>query len=570
MALAGLPRHDSADALAPDLRRYKSAGYTGIWVEDDIVRWTEGPDPDQGFNGNWRLYNIFDFTLGSAAPLYRAYLLRLCELCREIGLEVYLSFWMPKLTVEFLEHLKREHPNAIGRSRNFKTDVPTLCMCPDGEGLPILREMVEKLMGDFPEIKGLKVATEDNVARNCDDLCPHAHGTSKASHAANMFEAVQLGMAAVRPDAKLLLYPWFWEDEFTETIVPRLKGDYLVVTKMAVDSRQDLGTLGPAEPAFDDTIVVEEPGATFMDWRERVGPGRIIDMVPTGNGMDGMFVQNPPHPGRLFRRLRKLGEMGVDRFLDFECGGHWQGSLEETVRLFPSSGHLTEEAFLAGVADAMYQRSAARPWAVRGWQAFDLGFGHLPIGLGDTGCRMYSGRFGFAWAMCIATPVLKGAFGGGDHEHAIHWFSPYNFFHGQLAVRLEVAFRRVLDQWVEASRCLAIADALEGGSGPSSGEAAAAEAYVICALSALNWCLAATMERPGGPNVYFDELAKSEIDLTRRFQGLLKAHPWLWANNCWHEHRTPISQKGLGFLPSDKDVFEAKLRIMNAGKPTPT
>ena len=57
------------------------------------------------------------------------------------------------------------------------------------------------------------------------------------------------------------------------------------------------------------------------------------------------------------------------------------------------------------------------------------------------------------------------------------------------------------------------------------------------------------------------------MDLTRRLGALLQVHPWLWANNCWHPHRTPISQQGLGYLPSDKDTFEAKLRIMTAGKP---
>jgi hypothetical protein len=568
MALAGLPRHDSADALEPDLRRYKSVGYTGIWLEDDVVRWTDGPDADQGFNGNWRLYNIFDFTLSTAAPVYRAYLRRVCELCREIGLEVYASFWMPKLNTEFTEYLTRNHPDAIGRSRHFKTDVPTLCMCPDGGGLPILRGMVEQFMRDFPEVLGLKIATEDNVARNCDDLCPHSHGTTKASHAANMFEAVQQGMAAVRPQAKLLLYPWFWEDAFTETIVPRLTGDYLVVTKMPVDSRQELGALGPSEPIFDDTLVVDEPGTTFVEWLKRVGPKRIVDMVPTGNGMDGMFLQNPPHPGRLFRRLRALGDLGVDRFLDFECGGHWAGSLEEAVRLYAAHPTLTETAFLGALAAAMYVRPAAQAWAVRGWRAFDLGFGHLPIHLGDTGSRLYSGRFGFAWELCIATPMVRGAFGGGDHEHKIHWFSPYNFFHGKLGLRLEIAFRRVLDQWVESTRCLAIADALEGGSTASAREAAAAEAHVIAVLSALNWCIAAAIDRPGsGSAAYFDELAESEMDLTRRLGALLQVHPWLWANNCWHPHRTPISQQGLGYLPSDKDTFEAKLRIMTAGKP---
>ena len=567
MALAGLLRHKNADDVAAELRRCKAKGYTGIWLENDYVRWTDGPDPDQGFQGNWRLFNIFDFTLSAKAGLYRSYLQRLCALCKEIGLEVYVSFWMPKLNHEFLQYLTLRHPEAIGRSRHFKTEVPTLCMCPGGAGLPILRDMVERFMRDFPEVRGLKVATEDNIARNCDDLCPHCHGTSKASHAANMFEAVQQGMLAVRPDSKLLLYPWFWEEAFTEAIVPRLKGDYLVVTKMAVGSPPDLGGLGGAEPLFDCSLVSNEPGPPFMEWLRRVGPERIIDMVPTGTGMDDHFLANPPHPGRLYRRFRRLAEEGVHRFLDFECGAHCAGSLEETVRLFGAEPGLGEDAFLDELAASMYSRPEARSWAVRGWRSFDRGFGLLPIGLGQTGCRMFSGRFGFAWSMCIATPMVRAAYGVSDREHEFHWFSPYNFFNRPLAPRLEIAFRQVLEQWVESSRCLAVADALEGGSPASAREAAAAEAHVLSAFSVLNWCAAAIAAHPDGgarPD-RFDGIIEGEISLTRRFIAHLRAHPWVWANNCWHPHRTPLSQKGLGFLPEDGDTFQAKLRVMGAG-----
>jgi hypothetical protein len=284
-----------------------------------------------------------------------------------------------------------------------------------------------------------------------------------------------------------------------------------------------------------------------------------------------MFVQNPPHPGRVYRRLRTLAKNGVSRFLEFECGGHCQGSLEETVRLYAAKPALSDDAFLGELAEKMYAQPAAREWAIRGWKAFDRGFGHIPIGLGETGCRIYSGRFGFAWLLCIATPMVRGAFGGGDHEHGVHWFSPYNFFHGKLAIRLEIAFRRALDEWAEASRYLAVANSLEGCAASSAREAASAEAYVLCTHSALNWCIAAGIDRPGsGGASYFDELAEGEMDLTRRFQALLQVHPWLWANNCWHPHRTPISQIGLGYLATDTDTFVAKLRIMDAQRRIPS
>lgn len=44
---------------------------------------------------------------------------------------------------------------------------------------------------------------------------------------------------------------------------------------------------------------------------------------------------------------------------------------------------------------------------------------------------------------------------------------------------------------------------------------------------------------------------------------LRDAHPWIWENNCWHPHRTPLSQKGIApNLPSFRDAFDAKLKVM--------
>jgi hypothetical protein len=170
--------------------------------------------------------------------------------------------------------------------------------------------------------------------------------------------------------------------------------------------------------------------------------------------------------------------------------------------------------------------------------------------------------------MCIATPIVRAAYGVGDRGHEIQWFSPYNFFNRPLASRLEIAFRRVLEHWVESARCLAVANSLEGSSPASEREAASAEAHVLSVLSVLNWCAAAVAAHSigGSQPDCFDGIIRGEIALTRRFMALLRAHPWLWANNCWHPDRTPLSQKGLGFLPEDTDAFQAKLRVMGAGQ----
>jgi hypothetical protein len=560
MALALPPRHARAQDLADDLGRYKVKGYTGIYLENDYLRWTWEPEPGQAGHGNFRLFNLFDFTLSPQRRIYQEYLEGVCGLCRGQGLDVYASFWLPMLSREFLAWLEQQHPDAIGSSTN---GAPTLCMCSAGGGLSILSGMVEQFMRDFPGVRGMKVATEDNDCLVCDEHCPHARGTSRARHAANLFACVEQAMGRTREGVKLLLYPWFWGAGYLEEILSRLQSEYLVVTKMEMGSAQKIEQDIPGEPIFDDSIVSGQAGPPFLDWIKRVGADRIIDMVPTGTGIDDFFLANPPYPGRLYRRFHLLSDHGVRRFLDFECGGHCPGGGEETVALFNADPELEEEPFLAALAERMYRRPPARPWAVRGWQAFDRGFGQLPIGIGGTGIRLFSGRFGFAWSVCIATPLVQSLFDG-DRWQAIHFFSPYNFFSKDLSPRLEMHFLQVLAEWEESSRCLATANALEGETPVAVREAVSAKAHTLSVLSVLNWCTAAKLAGEASSGT-FKDLCRLEVERTQEFADLCRAHPWIWDNNCWHPQQTPLSQRGVGYDSRRfRNAFEAKLAVMRA------
>ena len=562
IALAGLPRHREPDELADDLKRFREHGYTGIWIENDYLRWTWDQDPDQGFGGNWRLFNLFDFTLNRARDGYVAYLRRLDQLCAREGLDIYASFWLPKLNAELTEHLKQTAPSAMGKTRHEGEPRNTFCTCAGGPGLPLLRQSLEQFLRSFPRVRGLKISTEDNACYICDETCPNASGATQAQNAANLFETVQQSMLKVRPDARLLLYPWFWKPGWEAQILGRLQAGYFVVTKMEAGSRQPIE--GEGEPLFDSSIVSGKPGPLFLEWVNKAGPERVIDMVPIGTGIDDFFLPSPPYPGRLYHRFRKLKDHGVSRFLDFECGGHQPGANEETVAVFNQDPDLSEAACLAAVAQRLYRRKPARAAAIRGWQAFDRGFGCLPIGLGDTNCPGYSGRIGFGWSLCIGTPMVRGAFGATDQGHARHWFSPYNFFNSTLAPRLALHFARTLTHWESASQELARADAIERGTTASQREALVAKAHVLSLRSVLNWCRAAQCAPHHATPGAFDEVCRMEIALTREFQDLIQQYPWLWDNNCWHPHQTPLSQRGLGLDASrHRNTFDAKLEVMS-------
>ncbi len=82
--------------------------------------------------------------------------------------------------------------------------------------------------------------------------------------------------------------------------------------------------------------------------------------------------------------------------------------------------------------------------------------------------------------------------------------------------------------------------------------------------SVRNWCQAAQCASSHTAPEAFNRICLMEIELTREFRNLVQQHPWLWDNNCWHPHQTPLSQRGLGLDASrHRNTFDAKLEAMS-------
>ena len=238
LAIAEPLRHNRLDDVAADIARYRSKGYNALFFENDYLRWTFGRDGDAGFGGDWRMFNLFDFTRGGDRQQCRDYLHRLCRMCGNGRLDVYASFWLPQLTAEFHQYLHDKHPDALGRTGARARQPRPSAPARTARVWKFWCALVEELMRDFPEIRGLKIATLDNGAFLCDEHCPHAHGTSQAEHAANLFACVQGAMRRVRPDAQFLVYPWFWKAGFKDVVLPRLKEPYYIISRYSQGARQ--------------------------------------------------------------------------------------------------------------------------------------------------------------------------------------------------------------------------------------------------------------------------------------------------------------------------------------------
>jgi len=563
IASAVLPRHSKAEDVFPVLERYKQRGYSGIWIENDYLSWRWSGDPDPDIGGNWKLFNIFDFTFGSQKSLYQDYLFSLCEKCTALGLDFFGSFWMPKLNAEMKAYLATHCPEAFGSRLYHGKPAPTLCSCKDSAGLDFLQQMVISYLKLSPAIRGLKVATLDNYAFICDETCPHAHGSGRKEHVGNLYASIDRGMQRAQSKARLFVYEWFWEHGYLEQVQSQIQRPFDLICKMSAGSTQQIETVIPGAPLFDASNVVIQEGSYFRADAAQLGIQHMVDMPAMGSGIDNFFLGSPPIPGRIHRRMQLHRSLGCDKFVEFDCGSHWNDSNELAFEIFNRTPSIAQSALLENVAARIYTKQDARAMALEAWSAFDTGYGFLPIGLGDTKCEEFSGRFGMGWTMCIATPLVLNAFGDEDQQHRIHWLSPYNFFNSSLVDRLQAHFQQVSASWQHAARLLAAASVLEDRSAASEHEAVAAEGHLLAVTSALNWCNACRYARNPTHHSSFADLLPLEMQITERFQRLSRQHDWLWNHICWHPHRTPMSQKDLGFEGlSTHDTFQAKLEIM--------
>ena len=563
IASAVLPRHTKVEEVFPVLERYRDKGFTGIWIENDYLRWSWNIHPDQGFQGNWMLFNIFDFTMSTEKALYQDYLSKLCGKCAELDLKFYGSFWLPKLNAEMRSYLREHSPDALGSCMWHGERQGTLCTCKDGAGLTFVEQMIGNYLKLSPAIRGLKVATLDNDAFVCDETCPHAHGTTRAQHVGNLYGSVQRAMRTVRPDAELFVYEWFWEPGYLPEVQKQITEPYYLLCKIEMGTRQHLETAIEGEPLFDASNLTGEEGDIYKESVKGVGAGRVVEMPALGSGIDDFFFGSPPIPGRMHRRMLLHRKVQCDKMIEFDCGGHWDDSNEEAYAVFNAEPGISQPDLLEKVAAAIYKTPEAQKLAITGLQSFDEGYGQLPIGIGQTNCSQFSGRFGLSWTMCIATPLVREAFSNSDQEEHIHWFTPYNFFIGPLVDRLETHFLRVQNSWQRAAALLEAAATLDGDRVRSSHEAIAARAHVLGVASALNWCNACRYAMDPALKSSFADVVRTEMDLTRKFLDLSSQYVWVWNHICWHPHQTIMSQRHLGFEGvKTHNTFEAKLAIM--------
>ena len=241
--------------------------------------------------------------------------------------------------------------------------------------------------------------------------------------------------------------------------------------------------------------------------------------------------------------------------LDFDCSGSPAPSTLTGFNLFQERPELrTDVAVAETIRRSWHLTRATAARLAEGYAHFAAGWKAIPLALGEAN---FSARFGEAWPMTLATPLVRSAFAAQDQGHRIHWFSPYNFFRADTEQRLRQHFITMLQWWSHAEQVFAVAAEEDRRL---TEEWQSVQACILCVRSALTWCSAAACV----DDATFATCVTQQIALVERMQALLAAKPDLWENNCWHPHQTAISQRHVGFLSEDRDAFVACRRIMSA------
>jgi hypothetical protein len=135
LSMAEPLRHTSVNEIAKDIKRYKEKGYNAVWIENDYLRWNWIVDTNETCytlcgNGNWKLFTLYDFTLSPHKKIYSDYLNQVGKLCKDAGLDLYVSFWIPMLDHEYEEYLEKNQPDVFGDHLHWDKKIHrTICTC---------------------------------------------------------------------------------------------------------------------------------------------------------------------------------------------------------------------------------------------------------------------------------------------------------------------------------------------------------------------------------------------------------------------------------------------------------
>lgn len=229
---------------------YGTFTVSGLRLDRPVNRDTFSALSRFGANATFTFVQLGDYLDGSTYPELRnpdreknlAELSRLAELCRSVGLDLYLDAYNPKLPSD--HPVFQAHPNVKGATQHGG-DIR--CLCPsDPESLRFIAESWADIFRRVPSLGGMVAIIGGEGFYHCymragkdGPECPRCRLRAPEDVVADLTNAVFRAIRKVKPDAELLAWPYsahIWsKDPFQLGLIEKLDAGIQLVSEIDKD-----------------------------------------------------------------------------------------------------------------------------------------------------------------------------------------------------------------------------------------------------------------------------------------------------------------------------------------------
>ena len=414
------------------LAQYASMGIKGIWMHALLYLLNPIPGAEEYSTGHEKRM---------------ANLKRIVERCAKYGIKVYLYLNEPRcLPLAFYE--KKPH---WGGLEVAPQQTKTICTTRSPEPLQWLEDSMRKLFSEAKGLGGVFCITMSENPTNCHfhvqhDLCPSCREVPPEKIIADIISAMERGMHAADPEAKMIAYDWAWKrapgdddnTDFKKCVLNLLPRSVYVCSVSEWGMRTHIG--GVEQYLMDYSISQVGPSAeTLATWehaRKRGIP--ITAKVQINNSWELSAVPSIPVPYLVDEHLNNLKKAGVSGLmLSWTLGGFPGGNLE-LLNATPEE-----------IAAAKYHPSLASA-VCRAWRQFSEAFRQFPFYVGT----VYWGpmNYGPMNLLHLKPTGYSATMIGFPYDHLSRWRGVYpeEVFRDQ--------FRKLTEDWKQGLETLSGAE----------------------------------------------------------------------------------------------------------------
>ena len=373
-----------------------------------------------------RFPTIFDMTTGPRFRSYLSWLHGVSDASARHGLKLAFEAWEPVLTTEARRILPASWKGPAAESGE------TLCVT-QPEARAWFLKGFEAVLEAAPAMDALLLGINDGdmyVGELCSSKCPRCHSRPMAVRLGELYRDIQTTCIRARPGFQVILYDWFWEDDFFPAVFSRVAKGTPILTRL---ERGAPYTPDPTHPewsgrVFDQCLGCDLTGTDFARAQQisRMYGGPVYVMPELSGMFECSELPYVPAAGQVAKKFDLMRGENVAGWVDFDCGGVHEGLMLDLVRVVQSNPRASLDEWLQVLARKRY--GAEVGIGREAWEAFDQGVRVFPAVLDFKSIDSYAGRFGDAIDLTLVHPfIAERARQAKDLGNTHYWFDPHNF-----------------------------------------------------------------------------------------------------------------------------------------------